>query len=83
MFAPSSFVPRFEAGERNHRVDLRFSGNRRKFGEHWALNRVLMRVESTLPIPKLGKGFDLSLQFDDYVMNSGVEDAFFQVDPAR
>jgi len=56
---------------------------RRKFGEHWALNRVLMRVESTLPIPKLGKGFDLSLQFDDYVMNSGVEDAFFQVDPAR
>jgi len=56
---------------------------RRRFGAHWVLSRVLMRIESTVPLPKLGKGFDLTLQFDDYAMNSGLTDAFFTAGAAR
>jgi hypothetical protein len=51
---------------------------RRKFGEHWALHRVLMRIASTLPLPKVGKNFDFALQFDDYVTNAGLANALFE-----
>lgn len=51
---------------------------RRKFGPHWVLHRVLMRVEATLPLPRIGRVFDFSLRFDDYQINSGLSDAIFE-----
>jgi len=51
---------------------------RRKYGDHWVLSRALIRVAASLPIPKLGKGFDFTLLFDDYVMNAGIDDSLFR-----
>ncbi len=51
---------------------------RRKYGEHWVLSRALIRVASSVTLPKLGKAFDFSLRFDDYVMNAGLTDATFR-----
>lgn len=53
---------------------------RRRFDDHWVLHRVLMRVEATLPLPRLGKSFDFSLRFDDYRINQGIDDAVFGED---
>jgi len=44
----------------------------------WVLSRVLVRLEGTLPLPVVGKVFDVSLRFDDYEINHGIEDAFFK-----
>jgi len=52
---------------------------RKRFGDYWALSRVLMRLQSTLPLPKLGRDFDIALIFDDYVMNAGLSNSFFDV----
>ena len=51
---------------------------RRKYGEHWVLSRAMIRIASSVPLPKLGKGFDFSLIFDDYIMNAGLDDALFR-----
>ncbi len=51
---------------------------RRRSGDTWVLSRVLMRMETTLPLPKVGRQFDLALQFDDYALNTGLADAFFR-----
>jgi hypothetical protein len=45
---------------------------------HWVLSRVLMRVELTLPVPTLGKSFDLTMQFHDYRINAGLADSIFE-----
>jgi len=45
---------------------------------HWVLRRVLVRATATFPIPKLGRTVDLSLQFDDYAINSGLPDSLFR-----
>lgn len=56
---------------------------RRKWGEHWTLNRVLLRASLPykLPIPKIGskigKTFDITMFFDNYVINSGLPDSLF------
>lgn len=56
---------------------------RRKYGEHWVLNRVLLRASLpyTLPIPKIGskigKSFDMTMFFDTYRINSGLPDSLF------
>lgn len=50
---------------------------RTREGPHWVLNRVLLRVEATLPIPKMGRSFDLAMQFDHYAINSGLADSLF------
>lgn len=43
----------------------------------WVLRRVLMRAESTLPLPNLGRTFDFALTFDDYAINRGIPDSVF------
>jgi len=43
----------------------------------WVLKRVLMRAELAFSFPKIGRSFDLSLQYDDYTMNSGLPDSLF------
>src|SRR5258706_6334613 len=45
---------------------------------HWLLRRVLMRATTSLPLPRLGRSFDLALQFDDYALNSGLDDSLFK-----
>ena len=44
----------------------------------WVLKRVLMRAELAFSFPKIGRSFDLSLQWDDYTMNSGLPDSLFK-----
>jgi hypothetical protein len=44
---------------------------------YWVLRRVLMRAESSVPLPHLGRSFDMSLQFDQYAINTGLPDSLF------
>ena len=50
---------------------------------HWLLKRVLMRATTSLPIPRLGRSFDFTLQIDDYTLNSGLDDTLFSARAAR
>lgn len=45
---------------------------------HWVLSRVLFRSELTLPVPTLGKSFDITLQYRDYRLNRGLPDDLFE-----
>jgi len=54
---------------------------RRNVGGHWVLWRVLMRVETMIPLPSVGRSFDFSLLLDQYLINSGIDDSIF--DPKR
>jgi len=51
---------------------------RERVDGYWVLKRVLMRAESTLPLPMVGRSFDFSLQFDQYAINRGIDDALFE-----
>ena len=44
---------------------------------HWVLKRLLVRVTATLPLPRLGRSFDLGLQIDDWAINTGLGDSLF------
>jgi hypothetical protein len=46
-------------------------------GGYWVLKRVLMRAETSIPIPRLGRSFDIGLLFDDYAVNAGLADSLF------
>jgi hypothetical protein len=50
---------------------------RRQVDGHWVLWRVLMRAQTSVPIPHLGRSFDLTLIFDQYAINSGLADSLF------
>jgi len=50
---------------------------RRSVDGHWVLWRVLARLETHLPLPRLGRSFDLSIQLDQYAINTGLEDSLF------
>lgn len=50
---------------------------------HWVLKRVLLRAQGTIPLPKLGRRFDISLRFDDYALNRGLSDSVFDVDAGQ
>ncbi len=56
---------------------------RKKYGEHWVMSRAMIRIASSIKLPKLGKGFDFSLRFDQYVMNAGIDDAIFREGTGR
>jgi len=43
----------------------------------WVLKRVLLRAETTIPLPQVGRSFDFSLRFDDYAINRGLPDSLF------
>ena len=82
-------VVRQECGFERSPVPLFLKGidrmviERRKYGEHWVLNRVLLRASLPyqLPIPKIGskigKTFDITMFFDNYMINSGLPDSLF------
>lgn len=46
-------------------------------GGYWVLKRVLLRAQATLPLPKLGRSFDVTMRFDDIAINSGLADSLF------
>jgi hypothetical protein len=50
---------------------------------YWVLRRVLMRAELGVPLPKFGRSFDMSLQFDQYAINTGLPDSMFVRSGAR
>lgn len=54
---------------------------RQQVDGHWVLRRALMRAELTLPIPRFGRAFDMSIQFDDYQVNRGIDDTVFAKAP--
>jgi hypothetical protein len=56
---------------------------RQRVGDHWVLRRVLLRGETTMPLPKVGKSFDLSIQYQDYAVNEGLDDRLFPRGEAR
>ncbi len=43
----------------------------------WVMARMLLRAQTTLPLPKLGRSFDLAVLLSDYQVNAGLEDSFF------
>ncbi len=43
----------------------------------WVLHRALIRLRTTVPFPRLGRSFDLSLLFDGYALNRGLDDRLF------
>ena len=45
--------------------------------DFWVLKRVLMRARTTVPLPRLGRSFDISLLFDQYAINSGLDESLF------
>jgi hypothetical protein len=46
-------------------------------GDFWVLNRVLLRAGFALPVPGMGRRFDLGILFDHYDINSGLPDSLF------
>lgn len=56
---------------------------RRRVGDFWVLARVLMRASFTIPVPRLGRRLDFSLQFDQYALNRGLPDSLFVAAGAR
>jgi len=56
---------------------------RKNVGGHWVLSRLLMRAETFVPLPQVGRGFDFSMRFDDYAINTGLPDSLFAPPPGR
>ena len=50
---------------------------RTRAGEFWVLSRMLVRMELTVPVPKLGRSFDFAMAFSNYAVNSGLPDSLF------
>ncbi len=50
---------------------------RERSGEFWVLSRALVRMELTVPMPRIGKSFDFGMSFTDYTINSGLPDSLF------
>jgi hypothetical protein len=50
---------------------------RTRVGDLWMLSRVLVRVETTIPLPRVGRAFDVAILFDDYHVNAGLPDSLF------
>ena len=51
---------------------------RQEVDGHWVLRRLLVRMRLTVPIPRYGRAFDMAVAYDDYAINRGVDDAFFE-----
>ncbi|MGH7740841.1 MAG: hypothetical protein ACRENS_02335 [Candidatus Eiseniibacteriota bacterium] len=56
---------------------------RQRVGDLWMLSRVLLRVEMTFNIPRVGRFFDMAILFDDYHVNAGLPDSLFAKSHSR
>ena len=43
----------------------------------WVLSRMMVRVELTVPMPKIGRTFDFGMTMSDYTVNTGLPDSLF------
>ena len=50
---------------------------------YWVLKRLLLRAETTVPLPQVGRSFDFSMSFDRYAINTGLPDSLFDTGAAR
>jgi len=50
---------------------------RRNVDGYWVLKRVLLRAETAIPLPQVGRCFDFTMRFDDYAINRGLPDSLF------
>ena len=50
---------------------------RQRVGDLWMLSRVLLRLELTFSVPRVGRVFDMAILFDDYHVNAGLADSLF------
>ena len=54
---------------------------RTRVASYWVLNRVMLRAELTIPVPKVGRSFDIGIAYDDYTVNTGLPDSLFTGKP--
>ena len=54
---------------------------RTRVDSYWLLNRVMLRADLTIPMPKVGRSFDIGIAYDDYKVNTGLPDALFTGKP--
>jgi hypothetical protein len=59
----------------------RFVIERQNVDGHWVLKRILLRAETTIPLPQVGRSFDFSMRFDQYAINTGLPDSLFDSNP--
>ena len=64
-------VPLFIKGIRHMVVE------RVRVGEFWVLSRAFVRLEMTVPVPRIGRSFDFGMAFTDYTLNTGLPDTLF------
>lgn len=50
---------------------------RTRAGDFWVLSRALIRIELTVPMPRIGRSFDFGMSFTDYAHNTGLPDSLF------
>jgi hypothetical protein len=50
---------------------------RTRAGDFWVLSRMLVRMEFTVPVPKLGRAIDFGMTFTDYTVNTDLPDSLF------
>ena len=50
---------------------------RTRAGDFWVLSRALIRMEMTVPIPKIGRTFDVAMAMSDYTVNTQLPDSLF------
>ncbi len=44
----------------------------------WVLKRMLLDIELTVPLPRVGRRIQLAMMFDDYAINHGIDPAVFE-----
>lgn len=64
-------VPLFLKGIRRMTIE------RQRVDGYWVLTKVLMRVETTIPVPRFGRVFDFGIQQSEWTINQGVPDSVF------
>jgi hypothetical protein len=64
-------VPLFLKGIRRMTIE------RQRVDGYWVLSKVLMRIETTIPVPKFGRLFDFGIQQSDWAINQGLPDSVF------
>ena len=50
---------------------------RQRVDGYWVLKRVLLRAETSIPLPRIGRSFDIGIMYDDYALNAGLDDSLF------
>jgi len=50
---------------------------RTRVDDFWVLSRLFVRIEMTLPLPRVGRSVDLGMAFTDYTLNTDLPDSLF------